>query len=429
MWRRTILALLSLTIMASAQQFKHIVILVQENRTPDNLFGWNPNFEPGVDIQTWGMSKTKRIDLQPIPLTECFDLPHSHHTFVSQYAKGAMNGFDVKPILGKDGCVPPPYPEYLYVDNSDGTIQPYFDIATGGGWANRFFQTNQGPSYPAHQFLISGTSAIADSSDVLVRENPFEGSRAAGCEAPVGSWVWTIDSTGASGKVYPCFTRDSLFNTLDAANLSWIYYSPNSQVTWNAPQSLEQYYQSPNNVLKPKQILTDIASCNLANVVWVIPSSYFSDHPGGSSTGPQWIASIMNAVFTNPTCPNGDEYWQDTAVLVTWDDWGGWFDHVVPPPTGSSCPAVYCTGFRVPLLVASAYTPPGYVSNTTLDFGSILRFVEENFSLPCLDSGEWADCTSPGLAEFFMGSKAKPRLIKSKPFPMDTDDTGDPDTD
>jgi len=427
LWR-TIFALFTLSLTVSAQQFQHIVIVIQENRTPDDLFGSNPDFEPGVDIATYGLSKTQQVPLAPIPLNECFDLPHSHLAFLKQFNKGGMNGFNLK-LSPKKGCTPPAYPEYLYVDNSNGNIQPYFDIATSGGWSNRFFQTNQGPSFPAHQFLVSGTSSISDTSDILAAENPAGGSKDTGCDSPAGSWVYTIDPNGKTGKTYPCFSRVSLFNSLDEANLTWRFYSPNAQVTWDAPLSLEEYYQSPNNILKPPQVLTDIGNCNLANVVWVTPSSYYSDHPGGTSTGPAWVSSIVNAVRTNPACASGEVYWQDTAVVITWDDWGGWYDHVPPPPTTSACPASYCDGFRVPLLISSAYTPAGYVSNTVLDFGSILRFVEENFSLPCLAEGQWADCTSPGLAEFFVGQQKHYKAIKGKPFVDDGDDTADPDDD
>jgi phospholipase C len=425
---RSILALLALTLTLSAQQFKHIVIVIQENRTPDNLFASNPYFEPGVDIATSGMSKGQMIQLAPIPLNECFDLPHSHLAFQKQYDKGKMDGFNVT-LRPKKGCVPPPYPEYGYVDNSQGTVQPYFDIAMSGGFGNRFFQTNQGPSFPAHQFLVSGTSAISDTSDILASENPNMGSRATGCTSPAGSWVYTLDPSGKQGKTYPCFTRSSIFDSLGEAGLTWRYYSPNAQVTWDAPLSLTGYYESANNILKPPQVLADIASCNLANVIWVTPSSYYSDHPGGTSTGPQWVSSIVNTVNTNPQCANGELYWQNTAILITWDDWGGWYDHVPPPPSTSSCTSVYCNGFRVPFMVVSAYTQPGYVSNTNLDFGSILRFVEENFQLPCLSAGEWADCTSNGLAEFFVGSQARPKIIRAQPFLDDGDDTADPDSD
>ncbi len=426
-------ALLAIALMASqslfAQQFNHIVIIVQENRTPDNLFGSNPYFEPGVDIGTSGFNlQGQTVPLGPIVFTECYDLPHVHRSFVSQFNKGKMNGFSGEKAAAKHGCILPSYPSYKYVDNSDGSVQAYFDIATSGGFANYFFQTNQGASYAAHQFLISGTSAISDTSDLLVRDNPFGGSRGSGCNAPPTAWVYTISPAGAQGKAYPCFPRSSILDLLDNAGFSWAYYATPALVDWGAPESLTSQYQSPNIILKPPQVLTDIAKCNLKNAVWVTPTSHNSDHPGGAPGGPAWVSSIVNAIRTNPTCPDGESYWQTTAILITWDDWGGWYDHVVPPPPTSSCPPVYCEGFRVPLLVASAYTPAGYVSNSTLDFGSILAFVESNFGLPCLNNGDWADCTSNGLAEFFTGPETRYPPLASKPF-VDDGDRGIPDDD
>ena len=154
----TLLALA--TSAAQTLKFKHVVVILQENRTPDNLFGSNPNFEPGVDIATSGLnSKGETIPLLPMPLKTCFDLNHSHLAYVTAYDNGKMDGADKNTTMPVGGCVVPPNPQYRYVDNSTGLVQPYFDIAKQYGWANRMYQTNQGPSYSAHQFFLAGTSA------------------------------------------------------------------------------------------------------------------------------------------------------------------------------------------------------------------------------------------------------------------------------
>lgn len=132
--------------------------------------------------------------------------------------------------------------------------------------------------------------------------------------------------------------------------------------------------------------------------------------------------SIINAIGTQPTCSNGETYWNNTVILVTWDDWGGWFDHVVPPPVPTKAPSEassYVYGFRVPLLVVSAYTPTGTVSNVMgLDFGSMLTFVEEIFNLGNIPPGDFADYyATDDLAEFFQFTKP-PRSFQniSAPF-------------
>jgi Phosphoesterase family len=154
---------------------------------------------------------------------------------------------------------------------------------------------------------------------------------------------------------------------------------------------------------------------NLAGVSWVIPDMKWSDHPGPGGnvgTGPDYVASLVDAIGgSNCTNPNDSKsYWNSTAIFIVWDDLGGWHDHVSPyevlvnnPPTqncsGFGCG--YVSGFRVPLLVVSAYTGiknqdgtySGYISGNTVtqggevfpyihDFGSILAFTENNFGMP-----------------------------------------------
>ena len=158
-------------------------------------------------------------------------------------------------------------------------------------------------------------------------------------------------------------------------------------------------------------------------VFWVIPYGLESDHAGlTDGSGPSWVASIINAIGTQPKCSNGETYWDNTVILVTWDDWGGWYDHVVPPPVPLKAPAgasSYVYGFRVPLLVVSAYTPSGTVSNVTgLDFGSMLKFVEEIFNLGNIPPGDFADYyATDDLAEFFQFTQP-PRSFQSISSPL-----------
>jgi phospholipase C len=397
--------------------FKHIVI-VQENRTPDNLFGSNPRFEPGVNIASFGQTSTgATIPLRPAPLADCWDVLHSHKSFEQAYNGGRMNGFNLEGTTMPSTCIlPGGPPQYKYVDNSTGTVQPYFDIAKGYGWANRMFQTNEGPSFPAHQFILGGTSAPTPDSAYFAAELPSGGG---GCLASANSFVTLISPLGKEdSSTYPCLEHGTLTDLLDDAGLTWKYYSPTT--SWNAPLAIGHICQPDvvNGVLKctgsdyisddihkPPRVLTDIHNCQLANVVWVIPTQAYSDHAGvNNGTGPAWVASIVNAIGTQPTCANRETYWDDTAILITWDDWGGWYDHVPPPKVikdGTSWGSGYVYGFRVPLLVVSAFTNAGHVSNKVHDFGSLLKFVEANFSLGLIGNGTYADAHATNLAEFF----------------------------
>jgi len=417
--------------------FKHIIVVIQENRTPDNLFGSNPSFEPGVDIATSGpTSKGSTVALTPVALDGCYDIAHTHAAFEAAYTQG----FDREPFSLPKGCTAPAHPQYKYVDNSTGTVQPYFDIAAANGFANRMFQTNQGPSFPAHQFLFGGTSAPSADTALFAAENLPE-KTPAGCAAPSSARVALIDPLGSETShpaIYPCFEHRTLADLLDAATppIGWRYYAPGSDSIWTAPNAIEHICGPatvsgtvkcngadwmddviPNN---PAQVLTDIGNCALQPVSWVIPTGEESDHASiNNGSGPSWVAGIVNAIGGARKC-GSETYWQNTAIFITWDDWGGWFDHVAPFKVVKPYQwgAGYTYGFRVPLLVVSAYTKPALVSNQILDFGSILAFIEKNFGLGFIGPGtsrytQYADyqATLAGrgdLADFFTLTTAKP---------------------
>lgn len=404
---------------AQAPQFSHIVIVVQENRTPDNLFGSNPTFEPGVDIQTVFYDKSgTAIQATSIPLAGCYDISHGNAQFVTQYAGGAMTGFDGK--ANGTECNGASYPEVRYVQQSD--VQIYFDMAMNYGWANYMFQTNEGPSFPAHQFLFSGTSAPTTYSDLFASGEPVKSQ--AGCNAPSDAYVELIDPTGKnSSTTFPCFEHPTLTDLLDAAGLTWRWYSNGPSNIWTTPDTINHICVSvagkctgadwANVSLKPTNVLTDISNCDLANLSWVNPAMKYSDHPeGNDGSGPSWVASIVNAIGTS-ACG----YWDNTAILVTWDDWGGWFDHVPPPRIGQSngWGANYVYGFRVPLLVVSAYTPSGLVDNGVHDFGSFLRFAENNWGLGLIGPGYYADSYADDLSAFFPLTSPQPFMQINTP--------------
>ena len=290
----------------------------------------------------------------------------------------------------------PGKPQFKFVDNSTGILDPYLELARQYGWANYMFQTNQGPSFPAHQFIFGGTSAPSaddDAAGIFASEN-VAGSSIAGCAAPAGTTVKLIDPSGSENMTtYPCFDHLTIPDLL-GSTFSWRYYTPGAGSIWTAPNAIQHICQSTgqgghcsgpdwtNNVdLRPADVLTDITNCNLRSVSWVIPTGANSDHAkGNDGGGPSWVASIVNAIGNSSSCDNGNGYWNNTAIFITWDDWGGWYDHepptILPQPQGD-----YQYGFRVPLIVVSAYTPFGYINNTRHDFGSILRFVEHNFGI------------------------------------------------
>ena len=407
----------NLTDSAGRGPIQHVVVIVQENRTPDNLFHDPLLMARGADIASSGSnSLDETIPLTAGSLGTGYDLSHAHSAFVAMYNQGKMNGANLVSTACLSGGVancPTVNPQFRYVNPAD--VQPYFDIAEQYTFADRMFQTNQGPSFPAHQFLISGTSAPTATSKQFVAENG-QGVRnfasQTGCLSPPAEYVELIDASGnESSKMYPCTDHPTLTDELNDRRISWRYYAPSAGSLWNAPNAI-QHMCGPNTappnatectgpdwkngvVIPETQVLTDIMSGNLATVSWVIPTGKNSDHAGSidGTGGPSWVASIVNAI-------GNSSYWANTAIIITWDDWGGWYDHVAPPVVndGISWGSGYIYGFRVPLIVVSPYAKAGYISHVQHDFGSILNFVETLYSLPSLG---YADAYADDLRDCF----------------------------
>jgi phospholipase C len=387
-------------------QIKHVVIIFQENRSTDNLF----NGLPGADTVRSGKNSHGRVvKLQPVPLTAPYDLSHKHLAFTTEYDDGKLDGFNNVVSLCKRGfhCPPPDVRAYGYVPRNE--VEPYFTMAEQYAFADRMFQTNQGPSFAAHQYILSGTSTIREGSRLRAAENAYtpQNRFTGGCDSPPGSYVWTIDLAGDEDrKVFPCFERQSLIDLVERANgLTWHYYQQHlGPGLWSGPDAIRQVRNSreyKTDVVYPsRRVLRDIGEGKLANVVWVTPSAKASDHSGlTNGTGPSWVASIVNAIGKS-------EYWDNTAIFVTWDDWGGWYDHVMPPQYNS-----YELAFRVPLIVISAYTPQGYISHKRHEFGSLLKFTEEAFGLPSLGT---TDVRADDLSDCFNFTRP-PRKFKTIP--------------
>jgi phospholipase C len=407
---------------APAAHFKHVIVIVQENRTPDNLFqglcappyGSPDSCDAKASAERYDIAQhdwnNKGVSVQPgtVALANNYDLNHSHAGFLAMCDPLVGPGATTCRMDGAAGvkCRPrancqEPLPQFKYVDNSTGIVNPYLDLATQYGWANLMFQTNQGPSFPAHQFLFGGTSAPSaadDAAGVFASENMtksggFGGSGIiAGCTAKETTTVALISPAGENQFVYPCFDHETM-GDLFAPPLTWRYYTPSPGSIWAAPNAIKHICMSSGYEghcmgpqwrrhldFKKTGILDDIGACKLRSVSWVIPTGQNSDHANDSDGGgPSWVASIVNAVGTSTGCDDAG-YWKDTAIFLTWDDWGGWYDHEAPPilagPQGD-----YQIGFRVPLIVISAYTPKHLINNTPHDFGSILRFIEGNFGI------------------------------------------------
>jgi phospholipase C/uncharacterized protein YjdB len=437
----------------SISNFQHVIVVVQENRTPDNLFQGLCSAPYGAsnscstsptglqyDIQTsnWLDNTSSTGTTQPVPvaLDNDYDPSHAHIAFTTMCDAEATGTCRMDGAAGTS-CTGtcPTRPQFAYTDNSTGILDPYLTLATQYGWGNYMFQTNQGPSFPSHQFLFGGTSAPSTADDaeaIFVAENVSPNDAVAGCTALATTFVELVGPEGENQTlyppIYPCLEHETMADLFDSIGVSWRYYTPGSGSIWTAPNAI-QHICLPNAptggecvgsdwtndvIINPAQVLTDIGNCQLPGVSWVIPGGQNSDHPNSNEGGgPSWVASIVNAVGTNPVCKDGEVYWNNTAILVTWDDWGGWYDHEPPTILGEG-QGDYQYGFRVPFIVVSAYTPAAYIDNNRMDFGTILRFVERNFGF-AEGTLNFADARAQyDLTEFFDLNQA-PRTFQTIP--------------
>jgi phospholipase C len=436
---------------------QNVVLVIQENRTPDNMFQDQKLINAGANIQNYGVNSSgQRIPLSQIDLgtvganPDPYDVGHTHADFVSMCDLNtatntcAMDGADkvrttCNKQLGK--CPPPPNPQFMYVNPAD--VAPYFQMAETYTFADNTFQTNQGPSFPAHQFLFSGTSAPDAGSVDFVADDPLGvASSFSGCVAPLAQYVELINPLGVEYQgVYPCFEHQTLGDLLDNSNLSWRYYAPNITGIWTAPTAIKHMCEpgqtahngiqclgpdytaaSPKVVTEQSQansqLLNDIASNHLAQVSFVVPPGDASDHAQSLGCGPSWVTQVVNAIGNSP-------YWSNTVIIITWDDWGGWYDHVPPPVVddGTSWGSGYVYGFRVPMIVISPYAKAAYISHNMHDFGSILKFIETTFNLPSLG---YADVKADDLSDIFQYTQTPIPFTQIVPPPNNATCISDP---
>jgi phospholipase C len=384
---------------------QHIVVIMQENRSFDNLF----NGFPGADTVQSGMSSGKSIPLKPISLGDSRGLEHTHHRWWQDWDNGNMDGFE------NNGGSPSTLP-YSYVPEKD--VEPYWTLANEFVIGDRMFQSNTGPSFVAHQYMIAGQSAN-------VAEDP--GGSKWGCDASPGTTAPLLgpDGTVLPG-VFPCFDYQTIADLLDQKGVTWRYYAPASGGSffilsaYDAVRHIRYGNDWNDNVISPSnRVLVDIQQGELAQVTWIVPDWAHSDHPGSGSEGPDWVASIVNAIGQS-------QFWNSTAIFISWDDWGGWYDHVVPPKMDEMGP-----GFRVPLLIVSPWTKHGYVTHRMHTADGFIAFIENNFDLGSLGT---RDAGADVFADCFDYTQKPPSLtvIPTKVTPdrlIHEADTGPPDDD
>lgn len=365
---------------------RHIVVIVQQGRSFDSLFC---RF-PGADGVAIGKeSNGKAVPLRPLEFSEKVTFATSVANAILSYDGGKMDGFDLPPI--EVGHRPQHAGTFAYRCATPQSIAPYYALAKQYALADHAFASVWGGAFLNHQAMLAGTTNIG--SPGFLVDAPTAAPW--GCNAPPG----TIVLTSNGDRVYPCFAYRTLPQILDAANVSWKAYLTAEPLDRTAYpdtggfDAIKYVAEGPDfshDVSTPNtNFLSDVRGGTLPAVSWVYPDGRAIDsaNEGG---GPAWVAGIVDAL-------NNSSYWKNSAVIVLWSDWGGFYDHVPPPQNNFEG-----LGFRVPLIVISPYAKRHYVSHTQYDFGSVLKFIEETYDLPSLGTD---DATAHSLADSFVFSQ------------------------
>src|SRR5882724_2234769 len=341
------------------QKIQHIVFIIKENRSFDHYFG---SF-PGADGVTSGkISDGTFIPLTPSPDVGPYDIGHSWRDAIIAIDGGKMGKFDQIDSGYVDGY------RYPYTQFVESDIPNYFAYARNFVLADRMFSSLAGPSFPNHLYTVA-----AQSGGVI--DDPHASHFNWGCDSDENQTVAVVKPDGKITTEPPCFDFQTLADSLESAHISWKYYAPSRGhygYQFSTLDAIRHIRNSPlweERVVPDSQFEIDAKNGHLPAVSWLITGGANEHPPLSTCKGENWTVRELNAVMQGPD-------WNSTAVFLTWDDFGGFYDHVPPPSLGP-----YTLGPRVPLLIISPYARKGYVSHTQYDFSSFLKFAEVRFGL------------------------------------------------
>lgn len=389
----------------STTPIQHIVFLLKENRTFDNYFG----LFPGVNGTTTGKINVNGVQ-KTIPLNTLPDVAqnfcHESSCAVKASNKGAMDSFN----LADRRCKAAPYP--CYAEASSTLIPNYWSLASHFVLNDNTFSSAEGPSFTNHLFSVAAGSGpdLPHSAVTTPRDKTGKIELKWGCDAPTGTTTQLLNGS----KVYPCFSYSTLASEMDAARISWKFYTPfagQSGYQWNTLDAFPADRKS-SNVVPWQNIITDAQNNNLPSFSWVTFPTQQSEHPTAATCpGENESVQIINAIEQS-------SQWANTAIFLAWDDYGGFYDHVPPPVIDG-----LGLGFRVPFMVISPYAWATdnaainpHVSHVQLEFASVLRFAEEVFTLPSLGR---RDTTAGDLSQLFDFSHVheNPLILQTRTCP------------
>jgi len=372
---------------------QHFIFIIKENRTFDNYFGTFP----GADGASSGMTSTGRvIALGHTPDRTSRDICHDWSCAIQAMDGGKMDKFDLIggcSVHGDNLC-------YTQLRQQD--IPNYFAYAQNFALADHMFSSLQGPSFPNHLYTVAAQSGGAVGNPTTPEW---------GCDADDTAFVPVIDNNGNHSNQYPCFDFETLADSMQNAGVSWKYYAPQkgeNGYQWSALDGIKHIRNSSlwtDYVVPHTQFISDAQSGQLPAVSWLVTTYETSEHPPYSTCqGENWTVQQLNALMQGPA-------WNSTAVFLTWDDFGGFYDHVPPPSLDR-----YGLGPRVPLLIISPYAKKGFISHTTYEFSSFLRIVERRWGLKALTE---RDTQASDMTDSFDFTQQPlpPLVLQTRPCP------------
>jgi len=384
---------------ADIRVIEHIVFLIKENRSFDNYFGQFP----GANGATTGITSTGQI----IPLRhtpdQVVDIAHEWVSALTAIDGGKMDQFDLIPFGDMNG-------QYLaYSQLTQFDIPNYWAYAQAFTLADNMFSSVHGDSFENHLYTIA-----AQSGGMIAKKHNSPSGSKWGCDAPSTFQLQVLDEvSGVISEVFPCLDFQTLADSLDSAGISWKYYAPpegSAGYTFSTYDEINHIRNTSlwsEHVVSDTQFAADAASGNLPAVSWLV-TGLNNDHPPNSSCqGENWTVQTLNALMQGPN-------WSTSAVFLTWDDFGGFYDHVPVPPVD-----IYGLGPRVPMIIISPYARPGNISHTQYEYTSVLKFIEERYGLPPLTTRD-ADANDTTDSFDFTQTPLSPLILNTRSCPINS---------
>lgn len=353
---------------------KHVIVIVKENHTFDNYFGSFPGAE---GINSIKLKDGTTFKPPSAPDRTLRDLCHAHDCAITDWADGKMNGWEDVSGSDKGGD------HLAWAQYGEKDIPNYWAYAKQFTLADHFFANVLGPSFPGHMVVLAAQAGWAVGNPQTDITKPYWG-----CDQKSGTTIPVFEGGSSPAKdVFPCFKIPSVPDLLPTGT-DWKFYGTNFYVfpeIWSMFNGIDNIRNKPANwgkIVNVSEFSKDIKAHTLPAVTWLVNQDLNDEHPniGGICAGENWTVGYINQVMES-------EYWKDTAILFTMDDFGGWYDHVAPPRQyGGDTKNPYGLGFRLPLIVISPYAKKSFVFKETAEQASIPRFIEKIFDLKTLHS-------------------------------------------